>query len=138
MTGINDEAFDPDREGSPDFNLKSRDVICEFIESTNTPFTIGIKGSWGSGKTSLLRMIKSKLDKTKGKIKFHQIWVNAWEHSIFKETKDTVTSLAYQISSDIEFKAYGKKRKVSEAGKLIGNFLSMGANAGAALFPKAK
>ncbi len=68
--------------------------------------------------------------------KFLQIWVNAWEHSIFKETKDTVTSLAYQISSEIEFKAYGKKRKVSEAGKLIGNFLSMGANAGAAFISK--
>ena len=91
MTGINDEAFNPDNGGSPDFNLKSRDVICEFIESTNTPFTIGIKGSWGSGKTSLLQMIKGELDKTKGKIKFHQIWVNAWEHSIFKETKDKMS-----------------------------------------------
>lgn len=36
-------------------------VLAEFAQNTNGPFTIGINGSWGQGKTSLLRMIEKKL-----------------------------------------------------------------------------
>ncbi len=40
------------------------DAIAKFIldEQTTAPLTIGIKAPWGAGKTSLMRMIRSKLD----------------------------------------------------------------------------
>ena len=40
------------------------DAIAEFIrdEKTKAPLTIGIKAPWGAGKTSLMRMIRRRLD----------------------------------------------------------------------------
>jgi phospholipase C len=40
------------------------DAIAAFIRHPDTepPLTIGIKGPWGSGKTSLMRMVEQKLD----------------------------------------------------------------------------
>lgn len=40
------------------------DAIATFIRHPDTepPLTIGIKGPWGSGKTSLMRMVEQKLD----------------------------------------------------------------------------
>ena len=56
--------------------------------STPTPFTIGINGEWGSGKTSLIndvcKRIKSKEDKN-----IETAIYNAWEY----EGKNTSISL---------------------------------------------
>lgn len=42
------------------------DAITEFIlhPQTRPPFTVGINGKWGSGKTSLMRMIQEQFDPT--------------------------------------------------------------------------
>ncbi|NQE06259.1 HEAT repeat-containing taxis proteinF [ANME-1 cluster archaeon GoMg1] len=54
-------------------------ILLEAINNfdTTSPLTIGIHGSWGSGKTSLMRMLEKRFeddnnDKT--------IWFNAWAH----------------------------------------------------------
>lgn len=47
--------------------------------NTETPFTIGIFGTWGSGKTSLLRLLDTKLKKGH-KDKFVRVWFNPWIH----------------------------------------------------------
>lgn len=44
----------------------------------NTPLTIGVYGSWGSGKTSFLKMIEKKLLESEKKIE--PIWFNAWKY----------------------------------------------------------
>ena len=61
-------------------------------EDTQTPLTIGIFGSWGSGKTSLMTMLKGRLDALhrrerrqmrQGKlVRPHlTVWFNAWLYS---------------------------------------------------------
>ena len=52
---------------------------------TETPLTIGIFGSWGSGKTSLMKMIEAGLksasrDAQDGRQTF-PVWFNAWLYS---------------------------------------------------------
>ena len=32
--------------------------LCSFITDCNTPMTIAIQGDWGSGKTSMMQMIR--------------------------------------------------------------------------------
>lgn len=44
----------------------------------NTPLTIGVYGTWGSGKTSFLKMVESKLLDSDKKIQ--PIWFNAWKY----------------------------------------------------------
>ncbi|MCZ7356659.1 MAG: P-loop NTPase fold protein [Candidatus Methanoperedens sp.] len=46
----------------------------EGISSDDTPFTIGIFGSWGSGKTSLMNITKAELERRGYKTVFFKSW----------------------------------------------------------------
>lgn len=52
-----------------------RDVLCQAIRGTQPPFTLGIFGQWGGGKTTLLKMMFDQLDE-EGELP--AIWFNAW------------------------------------------------------------
>ncbi len=52
------------------------EVIEEVLLGTTPPFTIGIFGEWGSGKTSLMKMIEKHLRDKKVKT----VWFNAWKY----------------------------------------------------------
>lgn len=76
---LNDQAigegnsFDNDGLG---FNIYSQ-IIGEAIINSPTPFTAGIFGEWGTGKTSLMRMIEKYLREQDEK-NVITIWFNAW------------------------------------------------------------
>ncbi|GAB4452818.1 MAG: hypothetical protein Kow0031_35150 [Anaerolineae bacterium] len=44
--------------------------------NTSTPITVGVFGPWGSGKTSLMSLIKQQVD-DKG---YKSVWFNAWKY----------------------------------------------------------
>jgi len=51
---------------------------------TQTPLTIGIFGSWGSGKTSLMKMIEyglKRAQESEGGRQTFSVWFNAWLYS---------------------------------------------------------
>ncbi len=49
---------------------------------TDTPLTIGVFGSWGQGKTSLLSMVERRLEAlTQPAFALHTVWFNAWLYS---------------------------------------------------------
>ncbi len=70
----------PLKPGEPDaLNLSKLAVdIFTFLSNpkTTAPFTLAITGPWGSGKSSLMNLVKDRLDK-KG---FSTVWFNAWHH----------------------------------------------------------
>ncbi|MEE9318743.1 MAG: P-loop NTPase fold protein [Rhodospirillales bacterium] len=53
--------------------------LYEFLTDPDTkpPVVIGINGPWGSGKSSVMGMLDSELDKTG---KFRSVWINAWRY----------------------------------------------------------
>jgi len=53
------------------------EALAAIIESpnTHTPLTIGVFGGWGSGKTSLLRMLRKRL-----KPGYRVAWFDAWKY----------------------------------------------------------
>jgi len=55
--------------------------IAGFISTCETPMTIGLQGDWGTGKTSLMNMIKCYLPKNN----FYKIDVNTWHYSMFRQ-----------------------------------------------------
>src|ERR1700690_685481 len=53
------------------------EAIVDSILNTKPPFTIGIFGGWGTGKSSLLEIIKSKLADNK----VVTVTIDAWRYS---------------------------------------------------------
>jgi len=57
-------------------------VLAGRAATADTPLTTGIFGRWGSGKTSLMRLIEVALPKeTKKGGQLRSIWINVWQLS---------------------------------------------------------
>ena len=63
-------------------------ALCSFIRGCETPMTISIQGDWGSGKTSMMNMMKANMQ---GDV--WPIWFNTWQFSQF----DMGNSLAFSM-----------------------------------------
>jgi hypothetical protein len=55
------------------------DALGHAAWATPGPFTFGIFGEWGVGKTSLMRLIENSLN-TKHNEKVLTVWFNAWRY----------------------------------------------------------
>ena len=62
--------------------------LCSFIMKCATPMTISIQGDWGSGKTSIMNMIKEKVSDS-----VYPIWFNTWQFSQFDMGNSLVFSM---------------------------------------------
>jgi len=51
------------------------ETLVDVCKTSGTPLTIGVFGTWGSGKTSLMRMVKKGLPE-----KFTIAWFDAWKY----------------------------------------------------------
>lgn len=71
-TSINDSL------GFKDFT----ELLQSSINGTQTPFVYGVLGNWGTGKTSILKLLKNLLEKDleNGVSRAIPIWFNAWEY----------------------------------------------------------
>ena len=58
------------------------DILADIILTADTPITLGIFGPWGSGKTSLMRLIAERLigQRTPGHRRAQTVWFNAWQY----------------------------------------------------------
>jgi len=68
----------------------------------STPLSIVVNGRWGSGKTSLMKTLRKKLDdQNRGKEgrKIRTVWFNAWKYS---ETDAMLASLVREIYDEID------------------------------------
>ena len=72
----------------------------EFIQNADTPVTIALQGEWGSGKTSLMNVLKENLcDSTLAT--FHAIWINAWEYALMKDARTTLIQIISKLVDEI-------------------------------------
>ena len=95
-------------------------ILLELIGNFDprSPLTIGIHGRWGSGKTSLMRMLKKRFGDDEG---VKTIWFNAWAYG------DEPIGLALLQQILIEFQ---KEEGLKEKGKtLLGNVVKLGTDA---------
>lgn len=67
-----------DRYDSLEFSTYA-DVVARITRGTRGPFTIGVFGEWGMGKTSLMRLIERNVEQgnTKDSLVI-PVWFNAW------------------------------------------------------------
>lgn len=95
----------------------------------NGSFVVGIKGMWGSGKTTFIKQLENKFNNNKNK-EFHIINFQPWRtdgaNSItklfFKELEDNLKFYIPSISNDIKkYLKYILPLKEDYLGKLLGN-----------------
>lgn len=70
--------------------------LAEFVDRLAPPFTIGVYGAWGSGKTSFVRLMEAELRKLHPDLKF--IAFGAWP---FKTSDDLWRALVLQIATEL-------------------------------------
>ena len=107
------------------FNIsKYINGLVNFIKSCNTPMTIAVQGDWGTGKTSIMTMIKNELRNSKN---LNLVWFNTWQFSQFnlgdKLPLTMLNKLVNEVSSNKEsenFK-YIKKAMVGVADAILGH-----------------
>jgi len=63
------------------------------------PLTLGIFGPWGSGKTSLMKMLMKHVDTTKGKNKQNTLWFNAW---MYEGREEAQSALIHAILANLQ------------------------------------
>ena len=86
----------------------------DFILRCETPMTVAIQGDWGSGKTSLMQIIKSKLENNANEKKVETIWFNTWQFSQFGMQDDLAISL---LSHFVD--AISNDEQKNKAGKIL-------------------
>ncbi len=64
-------------------------AMSDFIQSCATPLTVGIQGEWGSGKTSLMSLIREEISRRN----IVSVWLNTWEYAMFREPSEIVPSV---------------------------------------------
>ena len=90
---LSDKETDVDALGFDPYVNSLSELI---TEGGITPFTLGIFGSWGVGKTSLMLMLKNKLE-SRHNVK--TVWFNAWK---FDDEKQIWTALIQTILNQLE------------------------------------
>jgi|GEM_PF-1251718 len=81
-----------------------------------TPFTVGVFGPWGSGKSSLLQMIHERLEKDHPE-RFVRVWFNPWA---YRGEENLLVALLHTLRDALE---QDLNKRFAESSKKIGEVL---------------
>ena len=99
-------------------------ALSNFIKSSDTPITIGLQGEWGTGKTSLMGLMREILDRED----LATSWVNTWEYSMFVGSNETTPKVLQGMLEKLEENCakngnWDIGEKGTQAIKTVGRFL---------------
>ena len=72
--------------------------LAKFVSECETPLTVGIQGQWGTGKTSLMKLLRSELQSRE----IATSWVNTWEYSLFNGARETTPQILFGMISELK------------------------------------
>ena len=77
--------------------------LAEYICTCSTPMTIAIQGDWGSGKTSVMNIVRKKLEEEeKSSVIAKTSWFNVWKYSCLSDNEDLFVPLVLKLENDLE------------------------------------
>lgn len=100
--GFTDEAATEDLFGITNYI----DGLVQFIENCETPMTISIQGSWGTGKTTVMNIVREALQRD-GMVR--DIWFNTWQFSQFQFDQSLAISFLECLCDELELSEEKKK-----------------------------
>ena len=105
-----------------------QDALIDYVKYTDTPITIALQGEWGSGKTSLMNLLRWNLCDVSD-APYFPIWINTWQYSLMKSPGQTIISILEGIVSQIA--ALNPSKSWNESKKKIGGIFKKIATVGA-------
>lgn len=75
-------------------------ALMQYIKLADTPITIALQGEWGSGKTSLMNLLRWNLCDVDG-AQFYPVWINTWQFSLMKTPAQAIVSILEGIINQI-------------------------------------
>ena len=118
---LSDDPIDCEERDKLSFT-RVANIFSKMIIECDTPFTIGINGEWGSGKTSLMKLIKSNIDsntKLDAKSKICTSWFNSWN---FANENEIWKLLMISLIQDLD----SNKMHEVDVEKLLSSVFSLG------------
>ncbi|MFH1137966.1 MAG: SUMF1/EgtB/PvdO family nonheme iron enzyme [Pseudomonadota bacterium] len=86
------------RDDALDFHRTAK-VLAKAAISTRDPLTIGVFGKWGTGKTSLMRLIWQEVKKENNAA---AVWFNAWQ---YEKEEHLIVPLVATINKELQEKS---------------------------------
>ena len=77
-----------------------QNALIKYIKLTDTPITIALQGEWGSGKTSLMNLLRYNLCDVDD-APYFPIWINTWQYSLLKTPAQAIMSILDGIINQI-------------------------------------
>lgn len=119
---VNDYSFLPIQEAVSDDDLfedkthqRTASSLKSFISNSEKGMTIGLEGSWGSGKSTVINLLRKELDEERGKTLFFAF--DAWAHDGDPLRKIFLESLIATIDPDSKDKVLLELREEVSARK---------------------
>ena len=102
-------------------------ALINFIQNSDTPITIGLQGEWGTGKTSLMYLLREELEKQD----VATSWVNTWEYSMFRGVKETTPAILNGLIKSLQESCGDRwtvknqtEATIRKVGKFFGNLMN--------------
>lgn len=125
MKWLSDDPIQYQSEDKLNFG-NSVNILKKIVDESNTPITIGINGKWGSGKSSLMRLLKEKLEK-ETEYKLVTSWFDTWNYS---NEKEIWRVLMISLIDDLD----PKNKNKSDKTKIISSIVNIGSITAKAYF----
>ena len=97
--GTNDAPISKPDDDALGFQLYV-DALRDFALKCETPMTIAIQGDWGSGKTSLMNLIRARVEEDSAQ-RVKCVWINTWQFSQFELGADLPFSVISLFSRQL-------------------------------------
>lgn len=86
--------------------LPYAEALAKFIETSDTPMTVGLQGDWGTGKTSMLNMLRGTEENAKsGLLNSNQCLVinfETWSYAQFNDRKSLPMACLFALTGKLE------------------------------------
>lgn len=101
-----------------------QNALIKYIKLTDTPITIALQGEWGSGKTSLMNLLRYNLCDVDG-APYFPIWINTWQYSLMKTPSQAIISILEGIINQMGALASNEQKWEESKRKIGGLFKKM-------------
>jgi len=85
--------------------LPYAEALAEYIETTDTPMTVGLQGDWGSGKTSMLNMLRGdEQNPTSGLLDSQKCLIinfETWSYAQFNDRKSLPMACLFALTEKL-------------------------------------